>query len=226
MYFHLLSCPSPPISHLSASCLSALSTRRLTSPLWSRILTSLPPALQSAPSGSADFYALACGASAGLIANNVSKITDDKTILPNPQPSSPTHQSLSAYLSYLVALLQHPSGHVSSAQVNMWVVLCRDPQISKSGMLRPYMGGVTCRYMEANVRREWEEEWDDEESYEAWINEFRGKVGVLVKLFAKIDGEEASRVVVERVAAVLGRPSEEEGGGEEKGGERDRKIER
>jgi hypothetical protein len=59
-------------------------------------------------------------------------------------------ESLSKFLRLLVDMLHHPSGRISGEQVNMWILLLRDPQSAstKCNLLTPFVGKPLMCYMD------------------------------------------------------------------------------
>jgi hypothetical protein len=90
-------------------------------------------------------------------------------------------------------MLQHPCPVVAGIQMNTWVTLCRDPQISKCSppILQPLLAHVFTQCFAAVKKVDWDQvesgehpmadlfeaAWSDFEDYENWANDFRGKLG-------------------------------------------------
>jgi hypothetical protein len=55
----------------------------------------------------------------------------------------------------MVDMIHHPSGRVCSEQTNTWIILLRDPQISKSTMLSPFVDELINTYLDHLVRLRW-----------------------------------------------------------------------
>ena len=95
--------------------------------------------------------------------------------------------------------------------------LSRDPQIAKSGLLRPLLPHVFLQCLAASKKVDWEhvesgehpladlyeEAWCDCDDYESWANDFRGKLGMLVKIMSAMDPNAASTFLSERLDETL-----------------------
>ena len=173
-----------------------------------------PPNPNEALTLQLDFHLSLSRLSSALLSSYISHINNDKQIL---RGSGEHFDKLNAYLRLVVDMLHHPSGRVLSEQVNTWTALQKDPQISKSRILRPYSQEVFSCFMDKMPRIRWEDveeqvlpqaslmqaSWDDQEAYDNWMADFRSKSNLLYKFLSHNDPQIASATIAARVKAVL-----------------------
>jgi Exportin-5 family len=124
------------------------------------------------------------------------------------------------YLRLLVEMLRHPSGRVGGEQVNLWIMMLKDPQISKatSKVLDPLLGDILSCFMIHMVRLNWDDvlendnypngeliqaSWEDEEEYDAWVCEFRSKSSQLFKYIGNCRPHIATSVLKTRMEQLI-----------------------
>jgi exportin-5 len=126
-------------------------------------------------------------------------------------------QALAGFLRLLVDLLHHPSGRVCGEQINTWIILLRDPQISKSSLLTPFAEELMTCYMEHVSKIRWEDvdegthpqsdlmeaSWDDEEEYDSWSGEYRSRSTQFFKLMGNVQPQIATSVLSSRTQMML-----------------------
>ncbi len=228
VFLHLLRESRGEINVLSATCLDSLCSRKLTPELYSHLLQALPQSIADAnahlPTNTIEmlsnllpYHSKISSALAHLLAFNVAKITDDKTITHPSTPPSNSHTILSTYLRLMVELTLHPSPIVAAMQLNTWILLCRDPQISRSPLLKPYSQTLLQQYLRVVKHLNWDavddgsdplaplydESWCDVEDYENWLNNCRGLIGTLCRLLSSVDPVNCSAFLLSSVTSVL-----------------------
>ena len=148
------------------------------------------------------------------IASNLTLLTNSKTIL---QKEGEQYQTFYMYLKTLVDFLKHPSGTVASEQINMWVLLLRDPQITKTHLLHPFAADILRSYMEHLVRIRWEDvedekhpkhallsaAFDDEDDFEVWQSDLRSKASLFFKLMGHVEPLTSCQIISERIKSLL-----------------------
>ncbi|GMH80393.1 hypothetical protein TL16_g08529 [Triparma laevis f. inornata] len=230
IYLHLLREKSGDIHVMSATCLDCLCRRKLGHELFLRLLETMPQFIGEADrvnqtntlealTEQLPFHLKISEALTHTVALNIAKITDDKTIFPKPQPNSPSAATLMKFLTAMSDMMQHPCVLITGSQINTWVLLCRDPQVQKSGLLSTIIPSLFPRFLKCSRRVNWdlvdsgdeplsilyEEAWGDREDYEIWLNEVRGKLGMLVRLFSVMEPVTMSRMLLASVEEVLGK---------------------
>lgn len=126
-------------------------------------------------------------------------------------------QKLHNFLLLLVEILHHPSGRICTEQMNLWSMLLRDPQISKSDVLQPHVREILLCYMNQLVRIRWEDveqefltnykiyeaSFDDEEDYDTWMADLRSKSSLLFRFLGSMAPATSSEMLNERLKACL-----------------------
>jgi hypothetical protein len=129
------------------------------------------------------------------------------------------YQHLNQYLQLLTNMLKHPSGRIATEQINVWSSLFRDPQISKSILLRPFCGDILTSYMDHMIRIRWEDvenethvhlkvieaSFDDEDEYDAWMGDLRSRASLLFRFMGHTEPQIVSQVLNQRVQYLLSR---------------------
>ncbi|GMH73757.1 hypothetical protein TrST_g13794 [Triparma strigata] len=230
IYLHLLREKEGEIHVMAATCLDCLCRRKLGPELFHRLLETMPTYITEAEkinqtntleslTEQLPFHLKISEALTHTVALNIAKITDDKTIFPKPQPSSKAAATLMKFLTAMSDMMQHPCVVITGSQINTWVLLCRDPQVQKSGLLSSVIPSLFPRFLKCSRRVNWdlvdsgdeplsmlyEEAWGDREDYEIWLNEVRGKLGMLVRLFSVMEPVMMSRMLLASVEEVLGK---------------------
>ena len=92
-------------------------------------------------------------------------------------------------------------------QLNMWLVLFRDPQLQAAQLLNIHIPSLFSAIMIANVKLNYdvdvyssstplreilEESWDDEDEYKKWLHDTRGMLSMLMRIVAVADPASAS----------------------------------
>jgi len=141
VYLHLLREMNDDIRISAATCLKYLCGRKMETDKFFRLVELFPNFVAEASKASASlpmtdqlpFHILLSEAMSSLITVNIASITNCKQIFSN-NVNSPCKelQTLAPYLNLLSDLLNHPSPLVSMSQLNMWIVLLRDPQVSET----------------------------------------------------------------------------------------------
>lgn len=170
---------------------------------------------------------------ATVVNSHIAHMTVDKELLKplskknnnnNKQGNNNNNSGLTAterftnYLALLVQILQHPSGRVPGEQLNLWISMLRDPQISKStSVIDPYVSDILNCYINHMVKLDWDDveaevypnsallqaSWDDEDDYDAWSNDFRSKSSQLFRCLSNCQPHLAAAVLTTRVKALL-----------------------
>lgn len=149
-----------------------------------------------------------------VLSSHVSHISSNKNLLAG---KGEVYEKVNAYLLLLVDMLQHPSGRILTEQSNMWTTLFRDPQISKSGLLRPFCGELLTSYVDHMVRIRWEDienethpryqvleaSFDDEEEYDTWMSDLRSRSSLLFRFIGGTEPQIASQVLNARIQMML-----------------------
>jgi hypothetical protein len=114
-------------------------------------------------------------------------------------------------------LLEHPSGRVGGEQMNTWLIMLRDPQISAGGILSPFLEAVLQRFLVIIIKFRWtdvendehplsrvmEASWDDKESYEVWMNELRSRTSQLFRYIANNEPTMAACCINAQVESLI-----------------------
>ena len=121
------------------------------------------------------------------------------------------------FLRLLVDMCKHPSGRIAWEQMNLWIALLRDPQLSKSKVLQTFVAELVDSYINHMPRLRWEDvdeqthpqyklieaAWDDLDDYESWLGDYRSKASQLYKLFGNYAPDIASVTVCNRLKGLL-----------------------
>lgn len=113
---------------------------------------------------------------ANVVSSHLSHVTFGKRIL---DKGSAEWTAFTNYIRLLVDMLRHPSGRLCGEQINTWISVLRDPQISKTRLLQPFVQEIVSSYMDHMVRLRWEDveegthpmaslmeaSWEDEVSF-------------------------------------------------------------
>ena len=91
---------------------------------------------------------------ANVVSSHLSHVTYGKRIL---EKGSVEWTAFSSYIRLLVGMLRHPSARMCGEQINTWISALRDPQISKSRLLQPFIQEIVTSYMDHMVRLRWED---------------------------------------------------------------------
>ena len=245
---HLLREDTAQIQIYAVKCIEQLSMRKLEFDPWMRLLSSLPQAVSEANEEAAkretfrahveengqinqskllveqlSFYQHLSRMLAQMISGHLAHITNDKDIANNKGANS---HYLAAYLNLMADMLAHPSGRVCGEQINTWITLLRDPQLTRTSthILRPYMERVMTSYMFHMVKIRWEdidaqkhpltaliqESWDEEESYNSWLGDVRSKSSLLFRFAGRVEPKLAASLLSEKVQHLIS----SHGGGE------------
>lgn len=241
-FLHLIREPDQNIQVHALECLEQLLLRgKLEFSGWIRIITELPLAVaeantsanqnhefvvgqlratnpgETAPDALAmqlDFHRTLAKTMSSALATGVAHITNSKKIL---SMNSRDYEIVRVFLELMVDLLQHPSGRVCSEQLNTWVTLLRDPQVSRAHLLRPFAHRVLTAYMNHVVRFRWddvEEEihphsqilaasFHDEEEYDSWMADLRSRSSLLYKFMGHTEPALCSSLLHQRMKELL-----------------------
>mmetsp|Transcript_56492 Transcript_56492/g.137113 ORF Transcript_56492/g.137113 Transcript_56492/m.137113 type:complete len:1521 (+) Transcript_56492:169-4731(+) len=129
------------------------------------------------------------------------------------------------YLRLLVDMLRHPSGRVVGEQINLWILMLRDPQVSKasSKVLDPLLGDILSCFMTHMVKLNYDEvlendnypngsllqaSWEDEDEYEAWISDFRSRSSQLYKYIGNCRPHIATAILKSRTEQLISQHSD------------------
>lgn len=169
-----------------------------------------------------DFHRALSRMLATIISSHIGLITQDKNLLKSRSDNgnnsnSKTNQNtdnFESYLRLLVDLLHHPSGRVVGEQINLWIGMLRDPQISKSSkVLDPFVPEILECFTTHMVKLDWDAiedgdhpqsdlvqaSWEDEDDYDLWINEYRAKASQLFKYVGNCHPHIASSILLARI---------------------------
>jgi hypothetical protein len=243
-FLHLMREPQSNIQVLAVDCLEQLCLRgKLTFTQWMRLIQELPPAIQQANqqytmeqeytaaaaavvsqqrsssssdplTAQLDFHRSLSRMLANVVSSHISHVTVDKKIL---QTTTLESTSFSSFLRLLVDLLHHPSARMCGEQINMWICLLRDPQITRGKLLQPFVQEILTCYMDHMVRIRWEDvdeqthpqanlieaSWDDEEEYETWIIDVRSKASLLFKFLGNLAPHISCSVINNRIQSLV-----------------------
>jgi hypothetical protein len=169
-----------------------------------------------------DFHRALSRMLSSVVSSHIALVTQDKNLLRGKADiknnNNQNATSFDSYLRLLVEILNHPSGRVIGEQINLWIAMLRDPQISKSTTaLDPFAADVLNSFVSHMVKLEWddvEEEkhpqsallqasWEDEEDYTTWANDFRSKSSQLYKYLGNYQPHVASSVLLSRFSTLL-----------------------
>jgi len=151
-----------------------------------------------------------------VVSTNISQITTDKKIITG---KGEKFAEISDFLRLLVDLIHHPSGRICCEQINAWIILLRDPQISKIGLLTPFAEELMTCYMDYLIKIRWEDidekrhaqcslieaSFDDEDEYGAWLGDFRSRCTHFFKLLGNVEPKIATSVLNTRLQVLLAR---------------------
>jgi Exportin-5 family len=149
-----------------------------------------------------------------VLSSHVAHISSNKHILTG---KGDMYEHVYKYLQLLVSMLQHPSGRIATEQINVWSSLFRDPQISKSILLRPFCGDILTSYMDHMVKIRWDDienevhphikvieaSFDDEDDYDAWMGDLRSRASLLFRFMGHTEPQIISDVLNRRVRSLL-----------------------
>jgi len=179
----------------------------------------LPPALTR----QLDFHRALSRMLAAVVSSHMGLLTQDKNLLKYRTDKSSNNKAnrnsdnFSSYLRLLVDMLHHPSGRVLGEQIDLWVNMLRDPQISKSSsILDPLVTNLLNCFANHMVKLDWdaiedgnhpqsdlmEASWEDEDDYHTWITAYRVKAGLLLKYIGNCQPHIASSLLLTRVKNV------------------------
>ncbi len=171
-----------------------------------------------------DFHRALSRMLATVLNSHIAHMTLDKELLkPSKKNDGKSGSNMNStrftnYLTLLVQILQHPSGRVAGEQLNLWISMLRDPQISKStSVIDPYVADILNCYINHMVKLDWDDveaevypnsallqaSWDDEDEYDAWINDFRSKSSQLFRFMSNCQPHLAATVLTTRVKTLL-----------------------
>lgn len=170
-----------------------------------------------------DFHRALSRMLATVLSSHIAHMTVDKDLLKPPSNNQGEQRNVNSisftnYLGLLVQILQHPSGRVAGEQLNIWIAMLRDPQISKStNVIDPFVSDILNCFINHMVRLDWDdvdagvyprsallqESWEDEDDYDAWINDYRSKSSQLFKYLSNYQPHMASSVVTTRLKTLL-----------------------
>ena len=241
-FLHLIREPDQNIQVRAVECLEQLLLRgKLDFRAWMRIITELPLAVGEAnnlanqnyeiivaeqksrdPNSSTpdalalqlDYHRNLSKTAAACISSGVAHINSSKNIL---SKNGIDFERVQAFLDLMVNLLAHPSGRVCAEQLNTWVMLLRDPQISRAHILRPFTQRILTAYMNQAVRIRWDEveeethpnhqilaaSFDDEEDYDSWMADLRSRSSLLYKFLGNTEPAVSSSLLHQRMKDLL-----------------------
>jgi hypothetical protein len=241
-FLHLMREPLANIQLLAVECLEQLNLRgKLTYDQWMKLISELPAAISGANqqftleqeyaaaeaavsrqenrladhlTAQMDFHRGLSRLLATVVSSHISHVTFDKKIL---KKGGPDWTSFSNFLRLLVDMCHHPSGRIAGEQINMWITLLRDPQITKVKLLQPFVQEVLSCYMDNLVRIRWEDvddqthpqaslmeaSWDDGDEYDTWIMDFRSKASQLFKYIGNSEPHIACTTISTRIQGLV-----------------------
>jgi hypothetical protein len=239
---HLTREPDQSIQVRAMECLEALLQRgKLDFPAWMRVITELPLAVVEANQGISqhheflageqqattqngvqldalalqlDFHRSLSKMMASSISSGVAHINSSKDIM---SKRGLHFERVHAFLELMVELLAHPSGRICAEQLNMWVMLLRDPQMTRAHLLRPFAHRILAAYMTHVVRLRWEDvedeihphtqlieaSFDDEEEYDAWIADLRSRSSLLYRFIGNTEPAISASLLNQRIKDLL-----------------------
>ena len=240
--FHLIREPTDNIQVLAMECLEQLCLRgKLSYEQWIQWLQDLPQAIQQANQVLAkeqeykqvnaavlgrneelnDPLTDQIGYHKGLsqllattISSHISHITHQKYLLKKDSAHQTTFIN---FLRFLVDMLHHPAGIICGTQLNLWIALLRDPQITKAKLLQPFVHELLNCYMNQMIKIRWEDveeqlhpqsslleaTWGDDEEYYSWSMDFRSKASQLFKHLGNSEPDICASVLQNRIQALL-----------------------
>ena len=232
------------IQVLAVHCLEQLVLRgKLSFTRWVGLLTELPSAIQEANQAFATtqehrkarivangdqeeppdaltsqlgFHRALSRLMSHVLSSYISHITSSKQIL---EQKGNHYDKFAAFVRVLVDLLHHPSGRICTEQINTWTALLRDPQMTKTGLLQPFIGEVVSCYTDQMVKVRWEDvenqvhpytqlmeaSFDDEDEYDNWVSDFRSRASLLFKFSGNTEPQITCQVLNARVQSLLTR---------------------
>jgi Exportin-5 family len=153
---------------------------------------------------------------ASVVSGHLGHLTQNKRILDETTADS---KNFSNFLRLLVDMLHHPSGRIAVEQLQLWISLFRDPQITnkKHRILRPVVPELVSCFMDQMVRIRWDDvedethpfsslmeaSWDDEDEYYAWLQDYRSKATLFFKHVASCEPETVARVLSTRLQTLI-----------------------
>lgn len=161
---------------------------------------------------------------ATVVSSHMGLITQDRALLKyltdnsNNKKENKNAINFAAYLRLLVDMLHHPSGRVVGEQINLWVGMLRDPQISKSStLLDPLVADILHCFTNHMIKLDWDEieeekypqsdllqaSWEDEDDYVAWSHEYRAKASQLFKYFGNCQPHIATSMLLTRIRDLI-----------------------
>eukprot|EP00535_Pseudo-nitzschia_heimii_P013747 CAMPEP_0197199492 /NCGR_PEP_ID=MMETSP1423-20130617/33909_1 /TAXON_ID=476441 /ORGANISM="Pseudo-nitzschia heimii, Strain UNC1101" /LENGTH=1261 /DNA_ID=CAMNT_0042653349 /DNA_START=1042 /DNA_END=4828 /DNA_ORIENTATION=+ len=161
---------------------------------------------------------------AAVVSSHIGLITQDKNLLKSVTTNGTNTKmnkntvSFASYLRLLVDMLHHPSGRVVGEQINLWVGMLRDPQISKaSNILDGLVVDILNCFISHMVKLDWEEienenhpqsklmqaSWEDEDDYDAWSHEYRAKSSQLFKYIGNCQPHIASSLLLTKIRTLI-----------------------
>ena len=171
-----------------------------------------------------DFHRALSRMLATVISSHIGLITQDKNLLKSENDKSNNTKgnkntvNFASYLRLLVDMLHHPSGRVVGEQINLWVGMLRDPQISKSSnILDPLVTDILNCFTTHMVKLDWDQiedrnhpqselmlaSWEDEDDYDHWSHEYRAKSSQLFKYVGNCQPHIASSILLTRVRNLI-----------------------
>ena len=171
-----------------------------------------------------DFHRALSRMLATVVSSHIGLITQDKNLLKSATDTNNSTKinkntvNFASYLRLLVDMLHHPSGRVVGEQINLWVGMLRDPQISKStNILDPLVIDILNCFTNHMVKLDWDEiedgkhpqgdllqaSWEDEDDYDAWNHEYRAKSSQLFKYIGNCQPHIASSILLTRIRDLI-----------------------
>eukprot|EP00980_Cylindrotheca_fusiformis_P027875 scaffold22560_cov135-Cylindrotheca_fusiformis.AAC.86 len=240
--FYLIREPTDDIQILALECLEQLCLRgKLTYVQWIKWIHEMPQAIQQANiivAAEQDFKQLGSAVAgrsnesadplteqigyhrslsqmlATLISSHIAHLTHEKKIL---KKGSPDQIGFSTFLRFLVDMLHHPSGLICGTQLNLWISMLRDPQITRAKLLQPFVSELLVCYMDQMIKIRWDDveeqnhplsslleaSWDDGEEYDSWIMDFRSKASQLFKHLGHYEPGIVTAALLHRLQGLL-----------------------
>ena len=171
-----------------------------------------------------DFHRALSRMLATVVSSHIGLITQDKNLLKSATDNSSNTKTnkntvnFESFLRLLVDMLHHPSGRVVGEQINLWIGMLRDPQISKSSnILDPLVTDILNCFTNHMVKLDWDEiedgdhpqsdlmqaSWEDEDDYDAWSHEYRAKSSQLFKYVGNCQPHIASSILLTRIRTLI-----------------------
>jgi hypothetical protein len=173
-----------------------------------------------------DFHRALSRMLATVVSSHIGLITQDKNLLKqstatnrsNNNNRNKNSENFATYLRLLVDILHHPSGRVVGEQLNLWVTMLRDPQLSKStDILDPLAADILTAFVNHMVRLEWDDveseshpqyallqaSWEDDDEYSSWSNDYRSKSSILFKYMGNCHPHVACSVLSTRICSLI-----------------------